>query len=164
MDHFDELIKEKAEKKVFKYKPFFWLLFAKSAGITAYSAVQIIAGIVVITSIVGGATYLGVKGLSESKVNIPTPKNTETIVFKQDTIIPNEPKVIDTIEFVEKTAPEISKINHQKPKVEKPQISELEKTKTNPVQDTVLKKKTNKNPYEGWRIMTINPDTILTND
>ena len=53
MDQFDELIKEKAEKKVFKYKPLFWILFAKSAGISAFSAVQIISTVVIIGGLAG---------------------------------------------------------------------------------------------------------------
>jgi len=162
MDQFDELIKEKAEKKVFKYKPLFWILFAKSAGISAFSAVQIISAVVIIGGLAGGGTYLGIHSYNKSKIK-KTTRQIEQIQPKQETNISTDTLQLDTI---------IPQPEHEKPAV-KPQntkpkttpivVSEPTKPVVTPKRDTIPKKQTPRNPYEGMRIMTINPDTIKSN-
>lgn len=164
MDQFDQLIKEKAEKKEFKYKRLFWLMFAKSAGITAYSAIQIITGVVVITGVVGGATYFGVKNFQKNHSD-QTPNN---IIDSTTQIIPVKP-IMDTIQvdtFKVENTPSITETNKPKGTLKNSNPVET-KQSTIPskvVKDTIPTKNVYKDPYVGRRILTINPDTILTND
>ena len=164
MDQFDQLIKEKAEKKEFKYKPLFWLKFAKSAGITTYSAIQVITGIVVITGVIGGTTYFGVKNYQKNHP-IKNPKNIiDTTTFETQ----NEPApntiTIDTFKVDNNT----NIVEPNKPKTSQKGINSLQTNQssspTKVIKDSVPTKKTNRDPYVGRRILTIDPDTILTND
>lgn len=164
MDQFDQLIKEKAEKKEFKYKPLFWLMFAKSAGITAYSAIQVITGIVVITGVIGGTTYFGVKNYQKNHTD-QTPKN---ILDSTEQIIPVEP-IMDTIQvdtFKTENTSSITETNKPKgtSKNSTPLKTEQSTIPSKVVKDTITPKKIYKDPYVGRRILTIDPDTILTND
>lgn len=160
MDQFDKLIKEKAEKREFKYKPIFWLLFAKQAGFMAFSAIQIVSGILIVSGIITGSVLLTqvlVKKNNSSQLSrqreiqtIPADtslQTTPTIEYKTDTLIP------------EQTTPVPTKISQQKPK------EEALHTQTQIKKDSVIIQKGKPiNPYAGRRILTIDPDTILTND
>ncbi|PKP21212.1 MAG: hypothetical protein CVU04_02220 [Bacteroidetes bacterium HGW-Bacteroidetes-20] len=160
MDQFDKLIKEKAEKREFKYKPIFWLLFAKQAGFMAFSAIQIVSGILIVGGIITGSVLLTqvlVKKNNSSQLSrqreiqtIPTDtslQTTPTIEYKTDTLIP------------EQTISVPIKKTHQKAK------EETLHTKTQIKKDSeIIQKEKPINPYAGRRILTIDPDTILTND
>lgn len=164
MDQFDQLIKEKAEKKEFKYKPLFWLMFAKSAGITAYSAIQVITGIVVITGVIGGTTYFGVKNYQKNHPD-KTPKN---VMDTTSNLKPSEPMnstiQIDTFKVENNT----NTVETEKPKNKTKKPDPVQSEQTNPpvkvIKDTIPTKKVYRDPYVGRRILTIDPDTILTND
>ncbi|HPE40195.1 MAG TPA: hypothetical protein PLI77_03805 [Bacteroidales bacterium] len=163
MDQFDQLIKEKAEKKVFKYKPLFWFLFAKSAGISAFSAIQIVSGVVIITGVVGGTTYFGIKSLQ--KEQNPKP---ETILI--DTVI-SQPKPTVTPDTIQLTPEGLipsqpnNKVVHVTPsKTQTQKIIEQPKPDPKPNIDSINKLKRERDPFYGRRILTIDPDTILTND
>ena len=164
MDQFDQLIKEKAEKKEFKYKRLFWLMFAKSAGITAYSAIQIITGVVVITGVVGGATYFGVKNFQKNHPD-KTPKN----VIDTTSNITNPGPTNNTLQIDSlKVETNSITIEPEKPKVSTKKPDPVQKEQTLPVvkviKDTIPPKKVYRDPYVGRRILTIDPDTILTNE
>jgi len=164
MDQFDQLIKEKAEKKEFKYKPLFWLMFVKSAGITAYSAIQIITGVVVITGVVGGATYFGVKNFQKNHPD-KTPKN----VIDTTSNITNPGPTNNTLQIDSlKVETNSITIEPEKPKVSTKKPDPVQKEQTLPVvkviKDTIPPKKVYRDPYVGRRILTIDPDTILTNE
>ncbi len=162
MDQFDELIKEKAEKKVFKYKPLFWILFAKSAGISAFSAVQIISTVLIVGGLAGGGTYLGIHSYNKSK-NKKASKQIENIQLQQDPVIATDTLQIDTIISQPEIEKPVAKHHNTAPKSATTVISEPTKPVVSPKRDTVPKKQTPRNPYEGMRIMTINPDTIKSN-
>jgi hypothetical protein len=162
MDQFDELIKEKAEKKVFKYKPLFWILFAKSAGISAFSAVQIISTVLIVGGLAGGGTYLGIHSYHKSK-NKKATRQVEQIQPQQDPIIASDTLRIESVSSQPEIEKPVDKHHATTPKSSPQVVSEP----TNPVittkRDTVSKKQTNRNPYDGMRILTINPDTIKSN-
>lgn len=163
MDQFDQLIKEKAEKKVFKYRPLFWFLFAKSAGISAFSAIQIVSGIVIITGVVGGTTYFGIKSLKKEQKPKPETTLIDTVSSQpKPTIIP------DTIQLTpEELIPSqpINKVTPVTPSKTKTQnIIEKPTPDPQPNIDSINKLKRERDPFYGRRILTIDPDTILTND
>lgn len=163
MDHFDQLIKEKAEKKVFKYKPLFWLLFAKSAGFSAFSMLQIISGVIVITGVVGGSSYFGIKNY-QKKHPERNPKNRIDTSYQHPSKPDPNTLIIDSfpVENNSKNIEEVS-VKNVPQKSEPIQI----KQSTLPykeVKDTIPSKKISNDPYLGRRILTIDPDTILTND
>ena len=164
MDQFDQLIKEKAEKKEFKYKPLFWLLFAKSAGISAFSAIQIIAGVVVVSGVIGGATYFGIKNHANKEIK----SNPRAII--------DSTHQINSIEMVSDTI-QVDTVNHsfnqdlkkpKKTKVSVPKTDSIIKVQEivpqKGIQDSTPPKKIYRDPYVGRRILTIDTDTILTND
>lgn len=160
MDQFDKLIKEKAEKREFKYKPIFWLLFAKQAGFMAFSAIQIISGVLIVGGIISGSVFLTqilLKKNSAPKIVeqptypiITTDTTIQTIpdvVYQKDTIIPENSSTVPSKKLNQNTNAQTSP----------------HKTMTKP--DTATIQKVNPvNPYAGRRILTIDPDTILTND
>ena len=107
MDQFDKLVKEKAEKREFKYKPIFWLLFAKQAGFMAFSAIQIISGVLIVGGIISGSVFLTqilLKKNSAPKIVeqptypiITTDTTIQTIpdvVYQKDTIIPENSSTV----------------------------------------------------------------------
>lgn len=75
---FDELVKEKAEKKKFRYSPLFWFLFAKKAGVALFSVTQIVSISAVAIALLGGGTYAVVKSVRSHKKTTSPP--TEVIV------------------------------------------------------------------------------------
>lgn len=161
MDQFDKLVKEKAEKREFKYKPLFWLLFAKQAGFMAYSAIQIVSGVLIVGSVISGSVFLTYKLVTKNstpnmvekpynQVNTPdtTLQLSPEIVNQQDTLNPENSLPIPPKELTQK-----AKTAQQQP--DKPLIKK----------DTVkIKKAIPPDPYVGRRILTIDTDTILTND
>ena len=160
MDQFDKLIKEKAEKREFKYKPIFWLLFAKQAGFMAFSAIQIISGVLIVGGIISGSIFLTqilVKKNSAPKIVeqptypiITTDTTIQTIpdvVYQKDTIIPENSSTVPSKKLNQNTNAQTSPYKT----MTKPDTATIQKV--NPV-----------NPYAGRRILTIDPDTILTND
>ncbi len=164
MDQFDQLIKEKAEKKEFKYKRLFWLMFAKSAGITAYSAIQIITGVVVISGVIGGATYFGVKNYQKTHPDktqnsiIDTTKSLKPIESASDTLQIDTLKAENILNVVEPKNPKTTT------KKSEPVQVEHGTPPAKVIKDTIPPKKVHRDPYVGRRILTIDPDTILTND
>ncbi len=160
MDQFDKLIKEKAEKREFKYKPIFWLLFAKQAGFMAFSAIQIISGVLIVGGIISGSVFLTqilLKKNSAPKIVeqptypiITTDTTIQTIpdvVYQKDTIIPENSSTVPSKKLNQNTNAQTSPYKT----MTKPDTATIQKV--NPV-----------NPYAGRRILTIDPDTILTND
>ena len=152
MENFDKIIKEKAEKKEFKYKPIFWLFFAKQAGFAAFSVTQIISAIVIFVGIAGGTIYYT---LSSKQPKSSTPQMEENMpvpVLENEelTLLPSIPETIPS--------PQLSK------PIQKATITDtLPSSPKNIIkQDTNTQKAENKN-YR-WTISRINPDTIPTND
>lgn len=165
MDQFDKLVKEKAEKREFKYKPLFWLLFAKQAGFVAFSAVQIASGVLIVGGIISGSVFLTYKLVTKnsSPKSIEQPYNqvksadttlqiTPDLMNQKDTIIPDNSVVISPQDHPQQTT------SIQQTQVTTSNSSPIKKDTV-----TIQKVKTS-NPYAGRRILTIDPDTILTND
>lgn len=163
MDHFDQLIKEKAEKKVFKYKPLFWLLFAKSAGFSAFSMLQIISGVIVITGVVGGSTYFGIKNY-QKKHPERNPKNRIDTSYQHPSKSDPNTLIIDSFQ-VDNDSNNKNAIPINNTPKDSESIQIKQSTLPNKeVKDTIPTKKISNDPYLGRRILTIDPDTILTND
>lgn len=163
MDHFDQLIKEKAEKKVFKFKPLFWLLFAKSAGFSAFSTIQIISGVVVITGVVGGSTYFGIKNYQKNHTET-NPKNIIDTSYQHSSKPDPNTMIIDSFQVENKSNnKETIPLKNAQKDSEPIQIKQSTLPKKE-VKDSIPLKKISNDPYFGRRILTIDPDTILTND
>lgn len=168
-DKFDELVKEKGEKREFKYRFFFWLLFAKKAGIAAFSVTQIIASIAVVVGLVGGGTYFIVKS---AKKNSHSPiEQGETIIMQSDSSAVDQIIFSDSL-LVDTMAPK---------KIEKQEVDHSSKVKNSPTQSTLPKSSESKAPSQRrtspkdsvakkivkptqWKYLEIDPDTIATND
>ena len=164
MEQFDKLIKEKAEKREFKYKPLFWLLFAKHAGFMAFSAIHIVVGVAFVGGLAGGGVYVAHK-LTHKNFQQPIQQVNTQITIK-DTSSNISSKIIgdqDTIAFpIETSTPEKAKAQRQK--IVKQTVNQNNKTnpkKVDSVSNPIVKPH---NPYEGMRILTIDPDTILSNE
>lgn len=164
---FDELVKEKAEKKKFRYSPLFWFLFAKKAGVALFSVTQIVGISVVAVALLGGGTYAVVKSVRSHKT--PTSPQTEIVV---DTISHQEeiPVVVpeDTV-ITEIAAPEPETQQQPQPTpvpVAKPEPEPVATPAGKPKQTTEVDtpKTVRKGvPKYNIRILEINPDTIPTN-
>lgn len=161
MDQFDKLVKEKAEKREFKYKPLFWLLFAKQAGFMAYSAIQIISGVLIVGSVISGSVFLTYKLVTKNS----TPKMVEkpyNQVNTPDTTLQLSPEIVNQQDTLN---PENSLPIPPKDLTQKAKTAQQQPDKTSIQKDTVKIKKTiPTDPYVGRRILTIDTDTILTND
>ncbi len=161
MDQFDKLVKEKAEKREFKYKPLFWLLFAKQAGFMAYSAIQIVSGVLIVGSVISGSVFLTYK--------LVTKNNTPQIVEKPyiqvnttDTTLQLSP---ETVTQQDTLIPVNSVPTPPKELTQKAKNTQQQPDKTPIKKDTVKIQKTiPTDPYVGRRILKIDTDTILTND
>lgn len=165
MDQFDKLIKEKAEKREFKYKPWFWILFAKQAGFMAFSAIQIATGVILISGLVGGGAYVTYKLSHKNKIEDPVEQvNTQINLVDTSSYISTEMMdQIDTIALPIETS--ISMDQNPQNKTPIKQSLNQENKQISHKNDTVLKPKVKPhNLYEGRRPLTINPDTILSND
>ena len=167
MEEFDQLIKEKAEKKEFKFKFLYWFLFAKKAGFAVFSTMQWIAIVAISSSIVGGASYGTYKLVqhvrAKSNVTAPAqvnPSELEPLGLLLDTaqvesgsdsvIIEGSPVLREE----KASCPPINKKPKKKEKKDQTEVKDSVIAPEIPVQKT----------YERIRILTIDPDTILTND
>lgn len=161
MDQFDKLVKEKAEKREFKYKPLFWLLFAKQAGFMAYSAIQIVSGVLIVGSVISGSVFLTYKLVTKNS----TPKIVEKPYHQDitpDTTLQLSPEIVNQQDTL---SPENSVSTPPKELTQKAKTTQHQPDKPLIKKDTVKIKKTiPTDPYVGRRILTIDPDTILTND
>lgn len=160
MDQFDKLVKEKAEKREFKYKPLFWLLFAKQAGFMAFSAIQIASGILIVSGIISGSVLLTYKLTTKNS----TPKIVEqptNQVIRVDSTLQITPEMVnqsDTIIPINPTIDPPKELNRKTKAQTVPNNTPIKK-------DTITIQQPNpSNPYIGRRILTIDTDTILTND
>lgn len=160
MDQFDKLVKEKAEKREFKYKPLFWLLFAKQAGFMAFSAIQIASGILIVSGIISGSVLLTYKLTTKNS----TPKIVEqptNQVIRVDSTLQITPEMVnqsDTIIPINSTIVPPKELNRKTKAQTVPNNTPIKK-------DTITIQQPNpSNPYIGRRILTIDTDTILTND
>lgn len=160
---FDELVKNKAEKKKFRYCPLFWLLFAKKAGVAAFSVAQIVAASVVTVSLLAGGTYAIVRNIQKQKT-IPTVPVTiveieeDSISQPIDTVeIPVEDTIAD-LKIVTEPVPNPPQVKHQTPPVTTTQPAQ----NLNSAPDTpkVVRKGV---PKYNIRILEIDPDTITSN-
>jgi hypothetical protein len=161
MDQFDKLVKEKAEQREFKYKPLFWLLFAKQAGFMAFSAIQIVSGVLIVGGIISGSVLLTYKLVTKNE----TPKIVEKPLLQHaisDTTLQLSPEIVTQQDTL---IPENSGTIPPKELTQKPKTAQ-QQTEKNPIKkDTVkIQKVIPNNPYLGRRILTIDTDTILTND
>lgn len=167
MEEFDQLIKEKAEKKEFKFKFLYWFLFAKKAGFAVFSTMQWIAIVAISGSIVGGASYGTYKLVqhvrTKSNVTAPAqvnPSELEPLGLLLDTAqveSGSDSVIVEGSPVLREEKASCPPIN-KKPKNKEKEIQ----TK---VQDSVIAPKTPvKTRYEEIRFLAIDPDTILTND
>lgn len=160
---FDELVKNKAEKKKFRYCPLFWLLFAKKAGIAAFSVAQIVAASVVTVSILAGGTYAVVKSIQKQKM-VPTAPITvveieEDSVFQPvDTVKIPMVDTVDEVNVVTKPTPIPSKVNPEISPAPTPKLAQ--KPNSTPDTPKVVRKGI---PRYNIRILEIDPDTITSN-
>ncbi len=162
MNEFDQLLKEKAEEKKFKYSPLLWLFFAKKAGFATALYLKIAAIALSSIAVVSTGVYFGVQHFkTEPPVANPvTSLPEEEIVMQEDTVL------IDTnaynIDIKEDTIT-INPPQKTKPKVEDPITPPKEVTPI-PKKDTVVAPKVvKKKPRYTIRPSEINPDTITSN-
>lgn len=160
MDQFDKLVKEKAEKREFKYKPLFWLLFAKQAGFMAFSAIQIASGILIVTGIISGSVFLTYKLTTKNSTPKIVEQPTNQIINADSTlqIIPEMANQSDTIIPINPSIVPPKELNKKTKAQTIPNNTPIKK-------DTITTQQANpSNPYIGRRILTIDTDTILSND
>lgn len=152
---FDELVKNKAEKKKFRYCPLFWLLFAKKAGIAAFSVAQIVAASVVTVSILAGGTYAVVKSIQKQKM-VPTAPITIVEIEEDSVFQPVD--TVDEVNVVTKPTPIPSKVPPQTSPATTPKLAQ--KPNSTPDTPKVVRKGI---PRYNIRILEIDPDTITSN-
>lgn len=152
---FDELVKNKAEKKKFRYCPLFWLLFAKKAGIAAFSVAQIVAASVVTVSILAGGTYAVVKSIQKQKM-VPTAPITVVEIEEDSVFQPVD--TVDEVNVVTKPTPIPSKVTPKTSPATTPKLAQ--KPNSTPDTPKVVRKGI---PRYNIRILEIDPDTITSN-
>lgn len=173
---FDELIKEKTEKKRFKYRPFFWFLFAKKAGIAALSIAQMTCVILVGVTLLSGGTFALVKSIAKNN-NKPHSSHqkiidtTATPILTLDTLLsPTQDSTLaDTISLPKETSSphkQQTSINdnltNTKPQ---PHIEDTTTSRRLPKKETTDSIKVIKKGVRKYniRILEIDPDTIPSN-
>lgn len=160
---FDELVKNKAEKKKFRYSPLFWLLFAKKAGVAAFSVAQIVTASVVAVSLLAGGTFAVVKAVQKQKMIPAAP------VTVADIEVDSVSQPIDTVEFpVVDTVDDVNIVAEPEIVSAKAKPQTLPATPQKPDQEPNSSPDTPKVTQKGIpkyniKILEINPDTIPSN-
>ncbi|MEG1555845.1 MAG: hypothetical protein RR356_03885 [Bacteroidales bacterium] len=178
MDHFDKLIKEKIESKTYEYKNSYWKSFTKKANFShSISTLKIAILSITVATFLGTAVFLWRQEKSENEKQETRNQKENEIIKKEKESITCEQKATDTIgKATEETIlPEISskKEHHVKKSEYSNKVSrskqidsstQIGSTAPAPKSKTRVNRKSTSPKKSNWRILTIDPDTIKSNE
>ena len=167
MEEFDQLVKEKVEKKEFKFKFLYWLLFAKKAGFAVFSTMQWVAVVAISGSIIGGASYGTYKLVQHvrAKSNVTAPAQVNPSELEPLGLLSDTTQIeSESDSIIIEGGPVLQEEKASCPPIIKNPKKKEKKDQTE-VKDSVIAPKTPvKTRYEEIRFLAIDPDTILNND